>query len=129
MAEVQSAIDVATSERDLLLKQQQEAKDRLAGAQEALAAAKRVAAEKEAEIQQISSDMEGQRCALQWLSMASMVGPCSILYCIHGWCSPPCYGLFPPQFWAETTLTPSTRSVKLGQLCLCILHCCVQASS
>lgn len=62
MAEVQSAIDVATSERDLLLKQQQEAKDRLAGAQEALAAAKRVAAEKEAEIQQISSDMEAQRC-------------------------------------------------------------------
>jgi chromosome segregation ATPase len=63
MAEVQSAIDVATSERDLLLKQQQEAKDRLAGAQEALAAAKRVAAEKEAEIQQISSDMEAQRFA------------------------------------------------------------------
>ncbi|WIA08081.1 hypothetical protein OEZ85_007544 [Tetradesmus obliquus] len=65
MAEVQSAIDVATSERDLLLKQQQEAKDRLAGAQEALAAAKRVAAEKEAEIQQISSDMEAQRGAAE----------------------------------------------------------------
>jgi hypothetical protein len=65
MTEAQSAIDVATSERDLLLKQQQEAKDRLAGAQEALAAAKRVAAEKEAEIQQISSDMDAQRCVIE----------------------------------------------------------------
>eukprot|EP00878_Enallax_costatus_P022268 GHUV01023613.1.p1 GENE.GHUV01023613.1~~GHUV01023613.1.p1 ORF type:complete len:481 (+),score=194.82 GHUV01023613.1:286-1728(+) len=61
MAEVQSHIDVATSERDLLLKQQQEAKGRLAAAEQQLTAAKRVAAEKEAEIQQISRDMQTQR--------------------------------------------------------------------
>ena len=61
MAEVQSRIDVATSERDLLLKQQQEAKGRLAAAEQQLTAAKQVAAEKEAEIQQISKDMQTQR--------------------------------------------------------------------
>lgn len=61
MAEVQSHIDVATSERDLLLKQQQEAKGRLAAAEQQLTSAKQVAAEKEAEIQQISRDMQVQR--------------------------------------------------------------------
>lgn len=61
MAEVQSHIDVATSERDLLLQQQQDAKGRLASAKEQLTAAKQIAAEKEGEIKQIHKDMERQR--------------------------------------------------------------------
>lgn len=61
MAEVQSRMNVATSERDLLLKQQREAKERLAAAEQQLETAKQVAAEKEAEIHQISREVEVQR--------------------------------------------------------------------
>lgn len=61
MTEVQSHINIAISERDLLLKQQQEAKGRLAAAEQQLQTAKQVAAEKEAEIHQISQEREIQR--------------------------------------------------------------------
>jgi hypothetical protein len=61
MAEVQSHIDVATSERDLLLQQQQDAKGRLAAAKEQLTAAEQVASQKAGEIKQIQKDIERQR--------------------------------------------------------------------
>ena len=61
MQEVQSRMDVATSERDLLLKQHEEAKQRLTGMKEQLQEAQKVAAAKEKEIQQIQREMEAVR--------------------------------------------------------------------
>jgi hypothetical protein len=61
MQEVQSRMDVATSERDLLLKRHEEAKQRLADMKEHLQEAQKVAAAKEKEIQQIHREMDAVR--------------------------------------------------------------------
>lgn len=64
MAEVQSRIGVATSERDLLLQRQADARGRLDSARSALEAARATAQQQTAEIKRINKEMEEQRCGV-----------------------------------------------------------------
>lgn len=66
MQEVQAKMDVATSERDVLLKKHTDAEARLQAAVEALAAAKQGATGKDKEIVGIQKSME----ACRWVGMA-----------------------------------------------------------
>lgn len=54
-------MDVATSERDILLRQQTEAKQRLEAAKQQLDAAQQAATEKDAEIKRITVAMDQHR--------------------------------------------------------------------
>lgn len=78
MAEVQARIGVAASERDLLAKQHEDAKTRLADTQVALRAAQETAANKGGQIREMEASVDKYRCAVGgccwWVGASSRFG-------------------------------------------------------